>query len=552
MRNRSLFRRSADARLSLVVAVLLAGCGGGTDGGPTTPPPATVSSVVVAAPVTSLTAGATSTFTATVRDAAGNTLARTVSWSSSADAVASVTQGGVVTAVAPGTASITATSEGKSGQASVTVIAAVASVVIAPDSVIVPYGGTATFAAAVRDAAGAALTGRTVTWTSSDAAIATVSAAGVVTAVLPGVVTISASSDGKTGTAKVRIVAADIARIVDSVRQVFNLPALGAAIVMRTGGMVAVGAGGVRRWGTAIPVTVDDKWHLGSNTKTMTGLLAAITAKAARVTWTDKLTTRYAQLAPIARAEFANLTLRDLATMQAGVIGNPAFTPTGTAAEQRVAVDTWAIQQAPAAAYGTHYYSNIAYQMLAEILGRAWGTGYEQALRDNLWTPLGVTSGGFGPTTAAGQSNQPVGHTPAGTAWAVCEACDNSWAAGSGMVHMSLADWAKVMHEVLRADAGQSTLLSQSEARVLTTGVSVMSAAQSYGVGWVVNTTGQRFITHDGSNNRNRSRSSVYLDSGHAFLMTTNAGDPAANGGAPNAALNALGPRLTTFLQTGR
>ncbi|MEO8620116.1 MAG: serine hydrolase [bacterium] len=554
MRNRFL-RHGAITVLLAVAAFVQAGCGGSGDSSPipTTPTPAAVSSVAISAPTTSMTLGATSTFTATVKDASGNTLTgRAVSWSSSADAVATVSQSGVVTAVAAGVATIQATSEGKSGQSIVTVIPPVASVVMAQDSINVQYGGTATLAATARDAAGVALTGRTIGWQSSDPTVATVSLAGVVSAVLPGVVTITASSEGKQATMKVRIVAADISRIIDSVRQVFNLPALGGAIVTRSGGMIAVGVGGVRRWGTNTPVTLDDKWHLGSDTKTMTGLLAAITVKAGRVAWTDRMTARYPELAPIARPEFATLTLRDLANMQSGIIGNPGFTPTGTAAQQRIAVDSWAVQQPAVSAYGTHYYSNVNYQILGEILGRAWGTGYEQALRDRLWTPLGITSGGFGPTTAVGASNQPVGHAPNGTGWTVCEACDNSWATGSGMVHMSLADWSKVLQEVLRADAGQSALLSQAEARVLTTGVSVISPAQSYGIGWVVNTSGQRYVAHDGTNNRNRARASVFLDTGVAFLLTTNAGDPAVDGGVPNAALNALGPRLQTFWQTGK
>jgi hypothetical protein len=53
--------------------------------------------------------------------------------------------------------------------------------------------------AVVRDATGAALTDRTITWTSSSDAVATVSESGVVAAVAPGVVTITASSEGKSG-----------------------------------------------------------------------------------------------------------------------------------------------------------------------------------------------------------------------------------------------------------------------------------------------------------------------------------------------------------------
>lgn len=109
----------------LVVALTLGCSGGGGDAGPTAPPPpppAAVASVTVALAPTAIAVGATATATATLRDAAGNTLSgRTVVWSSSNTAVASVSSTGTVTGVTPGSANIVATSEGQSGQAALTV-----------------------------------------------------------------------------------------------------------------------------------------------------------------------------------------------------------------------------------------------------------------------------------------------------------------------------------------------------------------------------------------------------------------------------------------------
>ncbi|MGE0554318.1 MAG: serine hydrolase [Gemmatimonadales bacterium] len=429
----------------------------------------------------------------------------------------------------------------------------VASVSIDPDSADVEYRATKALTAAALDGEDAPIEGKTVTWQSSNPAIASVSESGVVTGVLPGTVTITATSDGIQGSARIRVVASDLNRIVDSIRQAFNLPAMGAGIVTRAGGLVSAGVGGVRRFGDATPVTVADKWHLGSNAKTMTSFLAALAVADGRLAWTDLMTDRYPELAAIARPEFTGLTLRQLATMQSAIIGNPGFTPTGTLADQRSAVDAWAVQQPPVGSVGDYYYSNVAYQILGEIAGRAFGNGYEQAMRDRLWDPLGVTSGGFGPTTGAGMTDQPIGHVPGPGGWTVCEACDNSWATGSGKIHMSLPDWARVIHEILKADAGESTLLGQGAAQGLTTPASTINASTAYGFGWVVFTgIAQRVVTHDGSNNRNRSRSLVYLTSGVAYLITTNAGDPAANGGAPNAAANAMVTRLQQYWQTGQ
>lgn len=547
--------RPARVLLAAFLAALTA-CGGGSDGtSPVTEPPV-VASVGVTPISQTLSPGGTVTLTATARDAGGNILVgRAVTWSSSAPSIATVS-GGLVTAIAVGNASIVATVEGRTGEVPIQVVPIpVASVVVTPDSSDVAVGSTRPLAAATRDAVGATLAGRIVTWTSSNTAMATVSSAGVVTGVLPGTVTITATSETRVGTARVRITPTSLTTIVDSIRVAFNLPALGAAIVKRDAGVTAIGVAGTRRFGADFPVTLDDKWHLGSNTKTMTGLLTAMTVKAGRLGFDDKMTTRYPELAGLVRPEFANVTVRQLATMQSGIVGNPNFTPTGTPAQMRTAVDNWAVQQPAASTVGNYYYSNIAYQILGEIVGRAWGTGYEQALRDRVWTPLGVTTGGFGPTTAVGASNNPVGHFPSGTGgWTVCESCDNVWATGSGMVHMSLPDWARIVREILRADVGQSTLLSQSESRSLMTAATTISAAQSFGMGWIVftNSPGQRIVTFDGTNVRNRSRSLVYPDVGLAFLVTTNAGDPAEDGGVPNAALNAMITRLQSFNQTGR
>ncbi len=110
-----------------VAAILLvAACGGGDPSGPPppAPPPAppAVATVTLSATEATLVPDQQVQLTATLRDASGNTLSgRTVDWSSSAIGVATVSNG-LVTAVAPGAANITASSEGRSASASITVV----------------------------------------------------------------------------------------------------------------------------------------------------------------------------------------------------------------------------------------------------------------------------------------------------------------------------------------------------------------------------------------------------------------------------------------------
>src|SRR5438552_2416879 len=133
----------------------------------------------------------------------------------SAAGVATVGASGVVAGPAAGTATITATSEGKSGTATVTVTslpppppAPVASVVVSPASASVPVGATVQLTASLKDASGNVLTGRTIAWGTSAAGVATVSASGLVTGSAAGTATITATSEGKSGTALIVVASA--------------------------------------------------------------------------------------------------------------------------------------------------------------------------------------------------------------------------------------------------------------------------------------------------------------------------------------------------------
>src|SRR5436853_6412711 len=170
------------------------------------PPPA-VASVDVTPPSASVEAGQTVQLTATPKDAGGTPLSgRTVTWSSSNTSVAAVSSSGLVSGVTPGSATITATSEGKSGTSTITVTPVpVASVEVTPATASVQAGQTVQLTATPKDANGAPLSGRTVTWSSSNTAVATVSNSGLVSGVTPGSITISATSEGKSGTAAITV-----------------------------------------------------------------------------------------------------------------------------------------------------------------------------------------------------------------------------------------------------------------------------------------------------------------------------------------------------------
>jgi uncharacterized protein YjdB len=124
--------------------------------------------------------------------------------------VATVSGSGLVTGVADGEATITATAEGKSGSAAVSVLTPVAANAVAPAKVTIAPTETRQLAATARDAEGNELSGRPFTWSSSDEAVATVSKDGLVLGVEDGTATITATAEGQSGTATITVVSADI------------------------------------------------------------------------------------------------------------------------------------------------------------------------------------------------------------------------------------------------------------------------------------------------------------------------------------------------------
>lgn len=156
-----------------------------------------VATVTVSPSAPTLAIGATQQMAATVKDADGNVLTgRVVTWLSGNPAVATVSDAGLVTAIANGGADIVALVEGVSGSAVVTVGAEVlipTTVTVSPASFSINIGQTQQLAATVLDQHGAAMTGQTIAWASSDQSIATVDANGLVIGISDGTVAITAS-----------------------------------------------------------------------------------------------------------------------------------------------------------------------------------------------------------------------------------------------------------------------------------------------------------------------------------------------------------------------
>jgi uncharacterized protein YjdB len=149
--------------------------------------------------------GDTARITAVARDARGNPVATTLAWTSSDSARVRVDSTGLATAIANGTASLSAAGGGKARTLPATVQQAVKTVDVTP--VFVPFssfGDTARFTATPRDARGSTVSTK-VTWTSSSESRVRIDSTGLATTVANGSATFSAVADGVTGQASATV-----------------------------------------------------------------------------------------------------------------------------------------------------------------------------------------------------------------------------------------------------------------------------------------------------------------------------------------------------------
>jgi uncharacterized protein YjdB len=201
-----------------------------------------------------LTSGATLPLSPDARNVGGARIPPskyTVTYSSSDSDIASVNSAGTVTAGKVGTATITASSGGRSATVAVTVITgALAGLVVTPGTAEIKAGGTQAFTAAGTDGAGndlGQLAG--VSWASSNTDVAVTTGSGGTAGLTPGTATITASLLGVTGSAVLTVKPAEDVVLPPGVDSVLTVSP--AAETLRSGSTAKLTATTVRSDGTA-------------------------------------------------------------------------------------------------------------------------------------------------------------------------------------------------------------------------------------------------------------------------------------------------------------
>lgn len=225
-------------------------------------------------------------------------------------------------------------------------------------------------------------------------------------------------------------------------------PGLLAAIVGEEG-VRAIAVAGVRRQGSSQELTVNDLIHIGSNTKAMTStMLATLVADGTLARgWQTTIGDVFPELLFEIHPGYHSVSLRQLITMTGGVMPDAANWWAHAEidiVETRYRLLRENLKSSPARPAGAFLYSNLAYMVAGAMAERVTEKSWEALMDERLFTPLGMTSAGFGTPGTPNRVDQPWGHRRDSARRWIPGQFDNAPALGpAGTVHLSIEDWAK-------------------------------------------------------------------------------------------------------------
>lgn len=324
---------------------------------------------------------------------------------------------------------------------------------------------------------------------------------------------------------------AAVTSLLKPIRQRFGVPAMAAAIVT-SDGIQFIGAVGVRKRGTDVPVALNDLWHLGSDGKAMTSTLIARLVERGQLKWDSTLAEIFPELAPQMNPDFQKVTLLQLLSHHAGLPPNlelARYLGDDAAALRLRAVREETAKKPQSAPGSTYQYSNLGYIIAGAVVEKITSQPWELAISSEIFEPLQMTSARFGGTGTPGQIDQPWPHTADGEPTRENgSAMDNPPVMGpAGRIHCSIQDWAKFVQDQLRGDRGEAALLKPVMYQKLNT----PPFDGDYALGWMVverGWGGGKVLNHGGDNTMNFANVWIAPQRDFAILVCVNqSGDTA-------------------------
>ncbi|HUF32813.1 MAG TPA: serine hydrolase domain-containing protein [Acidimicrobiales bacterium] len=301
-----------------------------------------------------------------------------------------------------------------------------------------------------------------------------------------------------------------------------DLPAMAVAYVSLHQG-VLVGIAGTRGHGDGTPVSVDSRFHIGSDTKAMTAVLVAQLVQAGELTFDSRIADVLANAA--VDASLGAITVRDVLGHRTGLVDDldlrGLHEATDAVAARREAV--YEALRSPRREPDSYAYANLNYMLagvlVEEILARSW----TDIIEERLFAPLEMTSCGFGAPLG---DLDPLGHTAEGTPIPHdAPVSDNPPALGpAGTVHCSIGDWAKFATAMLEVLTG-----TDNEILSAATAADLFAGEEHYVAGWLrTDRDGEVSYGHDGSNTLWYARAVLRPAQRDAVLIASNTGERSA------------------------
>ena len=287
---------------------------------------------------------------------------------------------------------------------------------------------------------------------------------------------------------------------LETFRHNHDVPAIFAAIAFDEREPL-IASNGIRRIGDDSAVTDDDLVHIGSCTKAMTAVLVARLVESGQLSWNETLGERLPELCDQIDAGWHSVTLTQLLSHQSGMPANARnwWLRRGESMNEirdQILIEN--LKEPPSNSNDASFlYSNLGYMAAGQMAARANGTTWEEAIRQHVFEPLGITTAGFGPPGTIGQVDQPWGHLRGQDGKWYSRQFDNAPALGpAGVVHLGLRDWCRFV--TVFCGACPPGFLTDDSLRRLTTPL-VNHYALGWGVAerkWAQGTT----FSHSGSN----------------------------------------------------
>ena len=313
----------------------------------------------------------------------------------------------------------------------------------------------------------------------------------------------------------------DLSPLVAEIPGKTGVPAIGVLLVV-DGETRGIGYSGVRKAGTTTEVEADDRWHLGSCTKSFTATLAATFVEEGAISWESTIGEILGKELKILEG-YEGVTLGMLLANRSGITGNaPDSVYAGIEISEKVAdlKDRDLLRQRaqyaeavlnlpPSSAPGTAYeYSNAGFVVAGAMLEQVSGEPWEKLIEERIFQPLEMTHSGFGNAARDDKKNpsQPWPHKTGTTPRDPGPGDDNPWVIGpAGTMHCSLRDVGRYIAMHSKRELGP-VIKKEETYQFLHTAV---PDNNNYARGWIVGSRGWTqgaAISHDGNNTMNHCR----------------------------------------------